>query len=148
MKTLAALLVVANLVAFAWWQGLLDRWVPGSREPQRLEAQIAPERLKLVPLERLERAERAAQADAARVAADAQRCAEVGPLDEAALARVSQWVATLGESARGEAAPPMYRVRFAGTLAPVDLQAYRTQLGARAGREPGVCTDAGAQRGP
>ncbi len=142
MKKLAALLVVANLLAFAWWQGMLDRWLPGSREPQRLEGQIAPEKLKLVPLERLERAE------AARGAADAARCAEVGPLDDGALARVAEWVATLGDSARGEAAPPLYRVHFAATLAPADLLAHRAELAARAGREPGGCAPTGAQRKP
>jgi hypothetical protein len=142
VKTLAALLVVANLVAFAWWQGMLDRWVPGSREPQRLQGQIAPDKLKLVPLERLERAE------AAKGAADTARCVEVGPLDDGAFARVAEWVATLGERARGEAAPPLYRVRFAESLAPADLLAYRAELAARAGREPGGCASTGAQRMP
>lgn len=142
MKTLAALLVVANLVAFAWWQGRLDRWLPGSREPHRLEGQVAPEKLKLVPLARLE------QRPAARVVANADRCMEVGPLDVAAYARVAAWVSTLGEGARGEAAPPRYRVHFAATLEPADLLARRAELAAAAGLEPGGCAGTGEERKP
>lgn len=145
MRALAVLLVVANLVAFAWWQGRLDQWLPDSREPERLQGQVAPEKLKVVPVERLEQAERAA---AAREVTDTARCMEVVPLDEAAFARVAEWVATLGDRARGEAAPPVYRVRFAGTPEPADLLARRAELAARAGREPGGCAGTGGGRRP
>ena len=53
MKVLLILLVVANGVAFAWWNGW---WVPvasNEREPGRMQGQIAPEAAKLVPMSRL-----------------------------------------------------------------------------------------------
>lgn len=142
MKRLAALLLIANLVAFAWWQGRLDRWLPGSREPERLAGQVAPEKLKRVPLDRLERQR------AAPVVANVDRCLEVGPLDDAAFARVVEWVATLGDSARGEAALPLYRVHFAATLEPAELLARRAELAARTGLEPGRCAGTGEARRP
>lgn len=141
MKAIAALLVVANLVAFAWWKGWLDPWLSGAREPQRLAAQVAPEKLKVVPVSRLDR-----PAELADVA-EADRCLEVGPLDEAGLARVAEWVATLGARARGEPVQPRYRVRFAEPMAPADLLARKAELAARAGSEPRRCAVPGAVPG-
>jgi hypothetical protein len=141
VKAIAALLVVANLVAFAWWKGWLDPWLSGAREPQRLAAQVAPEKLKVVPVSRLDRP--AAPADVA----EADRCLEVGPLDEAALARVAEWVATLGARARGEPVQPRYRVRFDGPMAPADLLARKSELAARAGSEPRRCAVTGPGAG-
>lgn len=141
MKAIAALLVVANLAAFAWWKGWLDPWLSGAREPQRLAAQVAPEKLTVVPVGRLDR-----PAELADVA-EADRCLEVGPLDEAAFARVAEWVATLGGRARGEPAQPRYRVRFAGPMAPVDLLARKSELAARAGGDPRRCAVPGMGMG-
>ena len=67
MKGLAWLLLLANLLALAWWQGWLDTWLPTGREPQRLAAQVQPQRLQPVPASELE---------AAR-ASVAERCIEV-----------------------------------------------------------------------
>lgn len=53
MRWLLALLVVANAFAFALFQGWLSPWVRGEREPQRLLEQRDPDRLRVVPLERL-----------------------------------------------------------------------------------------------
>ncbi len=138
MKALAAALIVANLLALAWWQGWIDDWVPSSREPQRVARQVAPERLAVVPIERLD--------TALRRLADADRCLEVGPLDDAAFARVAYWVATLGTGARGEAIPPVYRVRLGATIERADLLARRAELAATAGREPVPCTGAAVEQ--
>ena len=62
MRTLALVLLCANLVAFAWWQGWLDRWYAPQRDPGRVAAQVAPDRLQVVPLERLLRASQAESA--------------------------------------------------------------------------------------
>lgn len=53
MRGLLALLVVANLFAYALFQGWLSPWIRGDREPQRLAEQRNPDRLRVVPLERL-----------------------------------------------------------------------------------------------
>ncbi len=53
MRWLLALLVLANLFTFALFQGWLSPWVRGDREPQRVSAQRSPERLRVVPLDRL-----------------------------------------------------------------------------------------------
>lgn len=50
LRTLFLLLLLVNIVLFAWWQGYLAPWGPSTtREPQRLAAQVAPEKLRLVP---------------------------------------------------------------------------------------------------
>ncbi|HEY5632507.1 MAG TPA: hypothetical protein VIT02_01980 [Burkholderiaceae bacterium] len=56
MRALALVLLCANLAAFAWWQGWLDRWYAPQRDPGRVAAQVAPQKLRVVPLERLPRA--------------------------------------------------------------------------------------------
>lgn len=49
MKSLLALLVVANLLAFAWMQD----WLPGRSAPAvPPAAELAPERLQVIPIER------------------------------------------------------------------------------------------------
>lgn len=53
MRGLLALLIVANLLAFAVFQGWLSPWFHAEREPQRLVEQRSPERLRVVPLQRL-----------------------------------------------------------------------------------------------
>jgi hypothetical protein len=53
MRWLLAGLVVANLFAYALFQGWLSPWIRGDREPQRLVEQRNPDRLRVVPLERL-----------------------------------------------------------------------------------------------
>ena len=53
MRWLLVLLVVANLFAYALFQGWLSPWIRGDREPQRLVEQRNPDRLRVVPLERL-----------------------------------------------------------------------------------------------
>ncbi|MBL8327429.1 MAG: hypothetical protein JNJ71_01165 [Rubrivivax sp.] len=49
MRTLVVLLLLANALAFAWWQGhLAPLWEPpgaSEREPQRLARQLRPEQV-------------------------------------------------------------------------------------------------------
>ena len=54
MRALLAVLVLANLLALAWWQGWLAAWSPSAGTADGRPAEIAPERLRVVPLERLE----------------------------------------------------------------------------------------------
>lgn len=128
MKALVWVLAVANLLAFAWWQGWLDRWLPGSREPGRIARQIAPERIRVVPLKEFDTA----------LALARGRCLEVGPLDDATLQRVATWGARLA-GAEGVLARPLYRVSFSATFSDEDLAARRAELAGLAGRDPVPC---------
>lgn len=53
MRVLLAALLFANLLALAWWQGWLAAWWSPGGEAGSRAAEIAPERLRVVPLERL-----------------------------------------------------------------------------------------------
>lgn len=84
MRLLLLSLVLANLVALAWWQG----WLGGGHDAPGTSggrpAEIAPERLRVVPLERLD-AERAAdRPTAAQEPADAAGAGAGGPGGSAA----------------------------------------------------------------
>lgn len=47
-RTLLLSLIALNLLALAWWSGAMSPFSDSVREPQRLEGQIDPDRLKLV----------------------------------------------------------------------------------------------------
>jgi len=128
VKPLVWALAVANLLALAWWQGWLDRWLPGGREPGRIAGQIAPERIRIVPLKEFD----------AALALARGRCLEVGPLDDATLQRVASWGAGL-TGAEVELARPLYRVSFAASLSDQDLAARRAELAGLAARDPVPC---------
>jgi hypothetical protein len=53
VKALVVFLLVANGLAFAWWNGLLLQWLGDGREPERLQTQVAANKAKLVPLAKL-----------------------------------------------------------------------------------------------
>jgi hypothetical protein len=130
------LLVLANLVALAWWQGWLDRWYAPQRDPARVAAQVAPQKLRVVPLEQLRRATESA------------RCREVGPLEPAASARVANWLAGVAGQAEGEQVGASYRIRF-GSAVEAELLAQRTaELAAAAGREAVPCQASEPAQGP
>ena len=48
MKFILAALVLLNLTLFAWYRGYLEPIWPSGREPQRLQQQIAPEKIRLL----------------------------------------------------------------------------------------------------
>jgi len=54
LRALLVVLVLANLLALAWWQGWLAAWSSPAGTADGRPAEIAPERLRVVPLERLE----------------------------------------------------------------------------------------------
>lgn len=138
MRTLALLLVLANLVALAWWQGWLDRWYAPQREPARVAAQVAPQKLRVVPLEQLRRATESASA----------RCREVGPLEAAASARMASWLAGIAGQVEGEQVGAGYRVRFGSALEAELLAQRMAELTAAAGREAVPCQVSEPAQGP
>lgn len=91
LRSLVALLLVANLGYFAWSQGVFDRLLPGpgprsEREPERLARQIDPGSVRVLQTGAAASAALAASA-AARAASAAPRvaCLEAGPLAAADL---------------------------------------------------------------
>lgn len=48
LKLIAALLLLINLSLFAWYRGYLEPVWPSGREPQRLQQQIEPEKIRLL----------------------------------------------------------------------------------------------------
>ncbi|MEO5697801.1 MAG: SPOR domain-containing protein [Burkholderiaceae bacterium] len=83
LRALVVALLLANLAFFAWTQGWLDSMVGvraiGDREPERLERQVQPERVRILP-------PGSAKAAAPAVAPVALACLEAGPFSDAELA--------------------------------------------------------------
>lgn len=107
LRALAALLIGANLLFFAWARGWLDPAVPppqhGQREPARLAAQVQPETIRIVTPQ-------AASAAAASVA-----CVEAGPFDDADATSAEQALIAAGLPGdlwkrRDQAQPPVWLV--------------------------------------
>ena len=75
LRLLILALLLANLGFFAWTQGWLGAWVStsplGDRDPSRLERQVAPESIVILP----------PGAVASRAAAVSVACIEAGPFD-------------------------------------------------------------------
>lgn len=83
LRLAVLLLLLANGVYYAWSQGLLLPWGWGpvpQTEPYRLEQQIRPERIRVLPAGEARRSDAAATAAAAPIG----ECLQAGPLPEAA----------------------------------------------------------------
>jgi len=119
---------LANLLALAWWQGWLDTWLPTEREPQRLVGQMQPQRLQPVPVSELE---------AAR-ASVAERCIQVGLLDEETRQRVAAWAQGLA-GVRSEPLVSGYRLIFATGTPQEQINARSAELATVATRAPTPC---------
>jgi hypothetical protein len=90
LRAVLALLIVCNLLFFVWARGWLEPALPaplaGQREPQRLAAQVYPERVTVMAPTAATAAITAAQ-DAAAL------CLEAGPFDDASIAAAEAAVA-------------------------------------------------------
>lgn len=100
MRLLALVLLLANVLAWAWWQGLLGVPARGGGEPQRTAAQVAPERLRLLSAAELEatreRSRRQGDPLAAIDFSAGIACLELGDFAEPAAGDVRTRAATLG----------------------------------------------------
>jgi hypothetical protein len=115
-------LLLANALFFGWARGWFAPALPaphsGEREPERLAAQLHPERVLVLPAQ-------AASAAVAAARAAAIACLEAGPLGEADIAAAEAAVAALhlpeGSAQREAAAPPplwlLYAARGADAAA-------------------------------
>lgn len=99
LRGLLALLVLANLLFFAWTQGWLDAVAPApqhaQREPARLGAQVRPEVVVVLP-GRDGRPAAAAGAASGVAGAAAAACLESGPHGDAEVAAVEAALAAAG----------------------------------------------------
>lgn len=104
LRALVALLLLANLLFFGWAQGwFVPTWPPprhGEREPERLAAQVRPERVTVLsPLAA------SAAVSAARVAAE--RCLEAGPFSDASIGLAEEALARATLAPGGWAREPL-----------------------------------------
>lgn len=86
LRLVVLILALANAAYFAWSQGLLASWgsAPAQQsEPQRLEQQIKPQALRILPTDEARRAE----LDAAVKTAE---CLQAGPVDDTQLPALKQ----------------------------------------------------------
>lgn len=107
LRPLVMLLLAANIGFWAWSQGALDglTGVPhdSDREPQRLAAQIAPERLEILRTELPASAAPAAPAAPASAASAADRAAETASTASAAAATAAASALAAASAAPAEA---------------------------------------------
>jgi cell division protein FtsN len=101
VRAAVLLLLLANVALFAWRQGSLGPAVEAGREPQRLERQVAPEKLRLLSPAQL--AALRATPQAAEAPGQPPACLEIGDFDDASLARIQ---ARLGELGLGDRLQP------------------------------------------
>jgi hypothetical protein len=105
MKLAFLLLVLANLLLFAWQQGAFGRGEAG-REPERVARQIEPERFRvLTESEAQTLRERVTQAGAAVDTSSAQSCVEFGDFAASDAARVEKALAGIAPGTKLSARP-------------------------------------------
>jgi len=93
MRAAFLLLLLANVVLFAWQQGLFGPAVEAGREPARADRQIAAEKIRVLTPQQL-----ASLRDAGKAAGDGSAppaCFEFGDFDDASLARIQSRLAAL-----------------------------------------------------
>lgn len=101
MKLAFLVLLLVNLALLAWQRGVLGPPPDGGREPQRLERQIAPEKVRVLTAAEAAALHRST-AGAGNGGASAS-CLEFGDFDEATAARVQARLAALALGERLQA---------------------------------------------
>jgi hypothetical protein len=115
MKLAFLLLVLVNLVLLAWQQGAFGRYGDGGREPERMERQVEPERIRVLTEKDVQALrERAAQNSSVLDLGVAQSCLEFGDFSPAEAARAEKALSALAPavkvSQRPVEAPGWYMV--------------------------------------
>lgn len=105
MKLAFLLLVLVNVLLFAWQQGVFGRYGDGGREPERVARQIEPERVRVLTEKEVQTLrERAKQTSGALDLNVAQACVEFGDFSAGEAARAEKALATLTPAAKVSAA--------------------------------------------
>jgi hypothetical protein len=106
MKLAFLLLVLVNLLLFAWQQGAFGRFAEPGREPARVARQIEPERFRvLTEADVRELRQRATQGSAPLDFDTAQACVDFGDFPAAEAARVEKALAALPSGVKVESRP-------------------------------------------
>lgn len=130
LRALLLLLLLANVVFFAWSRGAFAPMWPApmaaQREPERVQAQVKPEAVTVLPA-------KAASAAISAARAASLACVEAGPLAEAELPAAESALAPVqlpeGSWMRAVAPPPPLWLVFAGRAAdPAGLRARAEEL--------------------
>jgi hypothetical protein len=131
LRLVVLILALANAAYFAWSQGLLASWgiAPTQQsEPQRLEQQIKPQALRVLPSDEARRVELAAAVKAAE-------CLQAGPLEDTQLPALKQVLDTWPTSAwslEPAVEPPrwiVYMGKYAGVESVSRKKAELRQMG-------------------
>jgi hypothetical protein len=146
LRLVVLILVLANAAYFAWSQGLLTSWgiAPTQQsEPQRVEQQIKPQALRVLPGDEARRVELAAAVKTAE-------CLQAGPFEDAQLPALKQvldaWP-TNAWSLEPASEPPrwiVYMGKYAGADSVSRKKAELRQMGisfeplSNAALEPGL----------
>ena len=115
MKLAFLLLVLVNLLLYAWQQGVFGRYGDGGREPERVERQVEPERIRVLTEKDVQALrERATQSSSGPDLGVAQSCLEFGDFSPAEAARAEKALSALAPavkvSQRPVEAPGWYMV--------------------------------------
>src|SRR5512141_2402225 len=106
MKLAFLLLVLLNLVLFAWQQGAFGRYGEGGREPERVARQVEPERIRVLTEKEVQTLrERALQNSGVIDLNAAQACVEFGDFGPGESARAEKALATLGATVKTSQRP-------------------------------------------
>ena len=101
MKLAFLLLVLVNVLLFAWQHGAFGRYGDGGREPERVARQVEPERIRVLTEKEVQTLrERAKQAGSASGLNAAQACVEFGDFGAADAARAEKALAALGAAVK------------------------------------------------
>jgi hypothetical protein len=126
LRTLVALLLIANLVFFGWSQGWLDTLVgvraKGDREPERLARQVRPELVRILTPQ--------ATPSAASAAEHALACLEAGPFDAAGIDAAESALSTIlpsGTWTRQSIDRPASWIVYMGRYANAEAQQKKEQ---------------------
>jgi hypothetical protein len=96
MKLAFLLLVLVNLLLFAWLQGAFGRYGEGGREPERVARQIEPERIRVLTEKDVQALRERARSSSNGLDPSApQACVEFGDFPQADAARVEKLLAGL-----------------------------------------------------
>lgn len=106
MKLAFLLLVLFNLVLFAWQQGVFGHYGDGGREPERVARQVEPERIRVLTEKEIQTLrERATQTSAVPDLNLAQGCVEFGDFGPIEAGRAEKALAALAPAAKLSARP-------------------------------------------
>ena len=122
MKLAFLILVLANVLVWAWQQGLLGFTPDTGREPQRTAQQIAPETLRVLTAAEIAKLRSAVQPGKDSAVTLSQSCLEFGDFSGEALAQIQPRIAALTLLLGGGAAPALHaRVQPGPAIARIEL---------------------------